>query len=78
MQKSSHEESGKDQRHGRDNPEVKGETVSGFYILQPPPSLPRLRFSKDIHCMFVERKRKTVFFLPDTRFTAFIATVEKS
>ena len=56
MQKSSHEESGKDQRHGRDNPEVKGETVSGFYILQPPPPAPAPVLIKDIHCLFVEGK----------------------
>ena len=31
---------------------------------------------KDIHCMFVEGKSRTVFFLQTLLFTAFLATVQ--
>ena len=33
--------------------------------------------NKDIHCMFVEGKSRTVFFLQTLLFTAFLATVQK-
>ena len=33
--------------------------------------------NKDIHCMFVEGKSRTVFFLQTLLFTAFLATAQK-
>ena len=32
--------------------------------------------NKDIHCMFVEGKSRTVFFLQTLLFTAFLATAQ--
>ena len=33
--------------------------------------------NKDIHCMFVEGKSRTVFFLQTLLFTAFLATAQR-
>ena len=48
-----------------------GPTSLGDPILRAP------AVNKDIHCMFVEEKPRTVFFHSDTLFTAFVATVQK-